>query len=852
MFKRVPRLLRSLVVVGLVLGVVGLLQPSPVDATQHSASRSFSAMSVAPGAEVVVTITAADFGVGGRIVETLPVGWDFVSSDPAGDTFDADARTVSYTLLGDETTFKYTVTASSEVGDHTFSGALVDFELDSVTIGGSSTVAVTQTPTPDPTPDQGDTNGGPGAAASRSFSPASAAPGAQVVVTISAASYGFAGQIVETLPVGWGYVSSDPAGATFDADARTVAFTLVDETSFEYTVTASSTSGSHNFSGVLVDSDLKRHDIGGDSSVTVQAAGEATASRSFSPASVAPGAEVVVTISAANYGFAGQIVETLPMGWAYESSDPTGAVFDADARTVAFTLVDETSFAYTVTASSTSGSHHFSGVLLDSDLSTHQISGDSSVTVQAAGEATASRSFSPASVAPGAEVVVTISAANYGFAGQIVETLPMGWAYESSDPTGAAFDADARTVTFTLVDETSFAYTVTASSTSGSHHFSGVLLDSDLSTHQISGASSIRVGAAPPPRPQPGSGGGTSSGGSAASAPEFDEGPRTTRNVEENSPAGTEVGARVDADGSGTIRYSKSGADADLFDVDSGDGQISVRRGAMLDYESDRSHTLVMQARSSSGRDTITVTIRVTNVEEAGSIALTPAGAPEVGTSITATLTDPDGGVTGESWQWQRSSDDGLTWTDITGASSDSYTPTADDGGMVLRARVSYNDGFTRGVSLGGTATQAVPSAPEPAPTPEPTVEPTPEPTVEPTPEPTVEPTPEPTVEPTPEPTVEPTPIPTPEPTAVPTAAPTAVPTPEPTAMAPEEPTAVPTMEPTPVPTAAPTAAPVSTPVAAAPDDGGGPSPIVIVLLILVGAIVVGGIVYVVRSRMQQ
>ena len=49
----------------------------------------------------------------------------------------------------------------------------------------------------------------------------------------------FGGLIVETLPEGFGYVSSDPAGASFDADAGTVTFTLVDETSFKYSVTAS-------------------------------------------------------------------------------------------------------------------------------------------------------------------------------------------------------------------------------------------------------------------------------------------------------------------------------------------------------------------------------------------------------------------------------------------------------------------------------------------------------------------------------------------------------------------------------------------------------------------------------------
>ena len=65
------------------------------------------------------------------------------------------------------------------------------------------------------------------------------------------------GLIVETLPEGFGYVSSDPVGASFDGDADTVTFTLVDETSFKYTVTASSTAGDYPFSGTLRDSDLE-------------------------------------------------------------------------------------------------------------------------------------------------------------------------------------------------------------------------------------------------------------------------------------------------------------------------------------------------------------------------------------------------------------------------------------------------------------------------------------------------------------------------------------------------------------------------------------------------------------------
>ena len=353
------------IALAVVLGLIGLLQESPVDASQHSAERSFSATSVAPSDEVVVTITAADFGVGGRIVETLPSGFEYVSSDPAGATFDANDRTVSFTLLGGETTFKYTVAAPSGEDDYSFSGILKNFDQEEEVIGGPSTITVASATTTEPPPDQGDGEGEGGdseATASRTFSAASVSAGGSLEVTITAGNYGFGGQIVETLPEGFEYVSSEPAGATFNGVDRTVTFTLVDETTFKYTVTAPSGDGDYSFSGELIDSDRMSHTIGGSSSITVEAAPGATASRSFSPTSVSAGGTLEVTITAATYGFGGQIVETLPSGFDYVSSDPDSATFNSDDRTVTFTLVDETTFKYTVTAPSGDGDYSFSGV----------------------------------------------------------------------------------------------------------------------------------------------------------------------------------------------------------------------------------------------------------------------------------------------------------------------------------------------------------------------------------------------------------------------------------------------------------------------------------------------------------
>ena len=65
----------------------------------------------------------------------------------------------------------------------------------------------------------------------------------------------------------------------------------------------------------------------------------------------------------------------------------------------------------------------------------------------------------------------------------------------------------------------------------------------------------------------------------------------------------------------------------------------------------------------------------------------------EVGVALTATLTDPDGGVLNKVWQWENSPDqDPPTWTTISGATSASYTPTTTDVGKLLRASVTYDD----------------------------------------------------------------------------------------------------------------------------------------------------------------
>ena len=117
-----------------------------------------------------------------------------------------------------------------------------------------------------------------GHSAIRSFDQATVAPGGEVVVTIEATGYGRFGGVTETLPAGFTYASSSlDEEDVFEVNGRTVRFTVLGrDNTFTYTVTASSTVGDYDFSGVLSDDDRNIRTVGGDISVTVESPDEPT------------------------------------------------------------------------------------------------------------------------------------------------------------------------------------------------------------------------------------------------------------------------------------------------------------------------------------------------------------------------------------------------------------------------------------------------------------------------------------------------------------------------------------------------------------------------------------------------
>ena len=174
-----------------------------------------------------------------------------------------------------------------------------------------------------------------------------------------------------------------------------------------------------------------------------------------------------------------------------------------------------------------------------------------------------------------------------------------------------------------------------------------------------------------------------------------------TREVPENTEAGMDIGDPVtatDADGD-TLNYTLGGTDAASFAIDSGTGQLMTM--AELDHETKGSYTVTVEvsdneddtgAADTMVDDTVEVTITVTNVDEPGTVTL-DSDRPVVGTALTATLTDLDGGVTGTTWEWASSAAADGTFAPIEGATDPSYMPVEADEGNYLRATASYTDG---------------------------------------------------------------------------------------------------------------------------------------------------------------
>ena len=159
----------------------------------------------------------------------------------------------------------------------------------------------------------------------------------------------------------------------------------------------------------------------------------------------------------------------------------------------------------------------------------------------------------------------------------------------------------------------------------------------------------------------------------------------------------------------GMVTLSLSGDDMSMFELGGDDDNVlAFKMGMEPDFEtrSDRNKDNIYEVTvvATAGGKTAErdVTVKVTNVEEAGKVTLSGAGAqPRVGSEIKATLADSDGGVENVIWMWERGtapsgefapSTDDDAQDGIEDEKADTYMVMADDVGMVLRATATYLD----------------------------------------------------------------------------------------------------------------------------------------------------------------
>ena len=160
------------------------------------------------------------------------------------------------------------------------------------------------------------------------------------------------------------------------------------------------------------------------------------------------------------------------------------------------------------------------------------------------------------------------------------------------------------------------------------------------------------------------------------------------------------------------VSLSLDGDDADAFklvDLDgTGVGEVygltfkdAPNFESPTDENKDNAYRVQVVAKDNDGNKSKTdVTVTVTNLDELGNVSLSSIQ-PGVGTALTATLKDPDGGETDIGWQWASGPTAKGGFEPIEGATSASYTPTAGDPaddedtgdiGNYLRVTVTYND----------------------------------------------------------------------------------------------------------------------------------------------------------------
>ena len=287
-------------------------------------------------------------------------------------------------------------------------------------------------------------------------------------------------------------------------------------------------------------------------------------------------------------------------------------------------------------------------------------------------------------------------------AGRHESILVIWTAPSNSGPAIAGYDVQYRitgTEEFTVV---SYDATVTQATVTGLAR--GKRYEVQVRANNADGHGEWSLPARPNPRVNPNK------------TPNFDNGLPHNFDVAEGPSTGEALGDPYTAndDDGDTVTYTLEGEDSGVLAIGRTTGQIAVGLGYSLDFENsvdnNTDNVYIIEVVADDGHGAMVhwdVEITVTDVDEPPVVELSTSN-PRVGVVVTATLTDPNGIPTNESWQWQRADDPSSpAWVDISGATSATYTVVGDDLGKALRAVVSY-----QGISGGDQEVRSAATSP--------------------------------------------------------------------------------------------------------------------------------------------
>lgn len=177
-------------------------------------------------------------------------------------------------------------------------------------------------------------------------------------------------------------------------------------------------------------------------------------------------------------------------------------------------------------------------------------------------------------------------------------------------------------------------------------------------------------------------------------------GDTATVSVAENSTVVTTVTA-TDPNAAQVLSYSiVGGADAGLFSIDPSTGVLTFVSAPNFEAPADAGlnnvYDVVVEVTDGIAVDTQELAVTVTNAQEGQSGApvisdLTPTRTQQLSVD-TASIADPDG-LGAFSYQWQVSTDNGASWTNIAAATQPNFTPVQAQVGNLMRVQVTYTDG---------------------------------------------------------------------------------------------------------------------------------------------------------------